>query len=140
MKPPFQLFELKKILDPRFIMSPIELKEYINFEVKRVYFVTKTVQASGAHCHTDEKEFFILVQGTCEASIDQGNGLETFHLQAPTSAVYVAEYIWHQFKNFSPDAILLALSSTNYDTARPGYIENYQQYLGIRDQALAARS
>ncbi|MDO8617741.1 MAG: FdtA/QdtA family cupin domain-containing protein [Candidatus Uhrbacteria bacterium] len=133
MKPRFQLFELQKIPTSKFLMNPVELKEYIDFEVKRVYFITQPVEDSGAHCHTDEKEFFILIQGTCDASIDRGNGLEEFSLQAPTSALYVAEYVWHQFKNFSPDAILLALSSTNYDPVRHGYIENYEDYLKRRD-------
>lgn len=38
----FQQFELNKIVVPgKFTMSPIELKDYIDFEVKRVYFITK---------------------------------------------------------------------------------------------------
>ncbi len=132
----FRSYTLRKIADPKFIMSPVELKDYIDFEVKRVYFISQTQKDSGAHCHKIEKEFFILVQGTCEAIIDCGSGQERLPMIAPTSAVYVSNYVWHQFVNFSPDAILLALSSTNYNPTREDYIENYDEYIQVRDTEL----
>ncbi len=128
MKPKFQKAEIKKIQAPNFIMSPVELKDYIDFEVKRVYFITQPTGNTGTHCHKIEKEFFILVNGTCTAVIDQGKGLEEIKMEGPTSAFYVGEYVWHHFKDFSSDAVLLALSSTNYDPSRSDYIENYEEY------------
>lgn len=128
----FKQFELKKIQAPNFIMSPVELKEYINFEIKRIYFVTKPTNSTGAHCHKIEEEFFIIQQGNCVAVIDKGNGLEGIKMQGPASAIYVGNYVWHHFKNFSQDAILLALSSTNYKLDRSDYIEDYKEYLKVR--------
>ncbi len=124
----FQIFTLKRIDTPKFVMSPVELKDYIDFEVKRVYFITKLRAPTGAHCHKVEEEFFILVQGNCIAVIDKGQGLEEFPLAGPTSALYVPNYVWHHFKDFSPDAILLALSSTNYSPDRSDYIEDYEEF------------
>lgn len=124
----FQQFELKKIATPKFIMSPVELKEYIDFEVKRVYFITEPKGETGSHCHKVEEEFFILERGTCTAVIDQGNGLEEIPMVAPTSALYVPAYVWHHFKDFSSDAVLLALSSTNYNPDRSDYIEDYKEF------------
>lgn len=124
----FKIFTLKKIETPKFIMSPVELEDYIDFEVKRIYFITCPTQSTGAHCHKVEEEFFIMVQGTCMAVIDRGNGLEEILLSAPTSALYIPNYVWHHFKDFSPDAILLALSSTNYNPDRSDYIENYEKF------------
>lgn len=123
----FQQFELKKIQAPNFVMSPVELRDYIDFEVKRVYFITKPAGNTGAHCHKKEKEFFILQSGTCTAVIDRGNGLEEIKIAGPASALYVGNYVWHHFKDFSNDAILLALSSTNYNPDRSDYIENYEE-------------
>ncbi len=128
METKFQQVELKKIQAPNFVMSPVELKDYIDFEVKRVYFITKPTGKTGAHCHKIEKEFFILQSGTCIAVIDRGNGLEEIKMEGPTSALYVSEYVWHHFKDFSEDAILLALSSTNYNPDRSDYIEDYEEY------------
>lgn len=138
MSEPFRLFNLRKINDPKFIMIPVELKDYVDFEVKRIYFITNPLKDSGAHCHLKEQEFFIQIQGTSTAVIDRGNGLEEIQLQSPTSALYVANYVWHQFMRFSPDAILLALSSTNYNPNRSDYIEDYEAYLKVRDASLAA--
>ena len=73
----FQQFSLKKIEVPgKFVMSPVELKDYIDFEVKRIYYITKVEAPTGAHCHKVEEELFILLSGTCTAVIDKGNGLE----------------------------------------------------------------
>lgn len=132
MNKEFKIFELKKIDTPKFVMSPVELKDYIDFEVKRVYFITKPVALAGAHCHKIEQEFFILVQGQCVAVIDQGNGLEEIPMRGPTSAMYVPAYVWHSFKNFSPDAVLLALSSTNYNPDRSDYVEDYETFKNTR--------
>jgi len=134
MEPKFRQFELNKIDAPNFVMSPIELKDYIDFEVKRVYFITEPKGNTGAHCHQIEKEFFALVRGSCTAVIDQGNGLEEIQMTGPTSAIYVGNYVWHHFKDFSSDAVMLALSSTNYDSSRADYIEDYEEYKKVISQ------
>ena len=125
---PFQQFTLNKIDTPNFVMSPVELKDYIDFDVKRVYFITEPKNNTGAHCHKVEEEFFILQRGTCTAVIDQGNGLEEIPMEGPTSAIYVPAYVWHHFKDFSDDAVLLAISSTNYNPDRSDYIEDYEEF------------
>lgn len=127
----FQIFQLKKIDTPKFVMSAVELKDYIDFEVKRVYFITGIKGPTGAHCHKIEQEFFILQQGSCAAVIDQGSGLEEIPMVGPTSAVYVPPRVWHHFKDFSTDAVLLALSSTNYNPDRSDYVEDYIEFKKI---------
>jgi len=128
----FKYFDLKKIETSRFVMSPVELKDYIDFDVKRVYYITKPVNSTGAHCHKVEEEFFIMIQGKATAVIDKGNGLEEITMQGPTSAIYVANYVWHHFKDFSDDAVLLALSSTNYNPDRSDYIEDYEEFKKVQ--------
>ncbi len=128
MKLDFRKLEIKKIDTPKMTMSPIELKDYIDFEPKRVYFISNLKNGIGKHCHHEEKELFVIVQGSCVATIDQGQGLEKIKMEAPTDAIYVGAHVWHQFDDFSNDAILLALSSTNYNPDRSDYIENYEEY------------
>jgi mannose-6-phosphate isomerase-like protein (cupin superfamily) len=124
----FRIVEIKKIETSKFVMSPVELKDYIDFSVKRVYFITKPQAPTGAHCHKVEEEFFILIQGKCVAAIDQGKGLKEIPLTGPTGALYVPNFVWHHFKNFSPEAVLLVLSSTNYNPDRSDYIEDYEEF------------
>ena len=132
----FQLETLPKVNTPNFVMSPVELKDYLDFEVKRAYFISQPQGDTNQHCHFIEKEFFIMVQGSCIAIIDKGNGKEEVPFVSPTSALYVPNYVWHGFIHLSPDAIILALSSTNYTPDRSDYLEHYEEYLKIRDEKL----
>jgi hypothetical protein len=124
----FRRIELEKIITNNFIISPVELRDHIDFEVKRIYFITDIKNATGAHCHKIEKEMFILQKGFCTAVIDRGNGIEEVPMSSPTSAIYVGNFVWHHFKDFSADAVLLALSSTNYSPDRSDYIDDYEEY------------
>lgn len=133
----FKFFTLKNIDSPNFLMTPLELKDFIGFEVKRVYFVSQPKTGiSGEHCHYIEEELFVLMQGTCTAIIDRGNGKEEFPMEGPKHAIYAGNYIWHGFKDYSEDAILLAITSTNYNPDRSDYLEDYDKYLEIRDKNL----
>jgi dTDP-4-dehydrorhamnose 3,5-epimerase-like enzyme len=135
----FEIFTLKNLPVPKagMLMTPLELRDYIDFEVKRVYFAGFSEGGgSGQHCHTDEIEFFVMMNGSCTAVIDRGNGREEIPFAAPTTAMYVPKYVWHGFKDFSEGAVLLALTSTNYDPERKGYIEDYDEYLKVRDENL----
>lgn len=135
----FKLFEIPKIQAPNFIMSPAELNQYIDFDVKRIYYITKPTGDTGSHCHKIEEELFILIQGSCTAVIDRGFGLEEYTMSGPQSAMYVGAYVWHHFKDLSEDAILLAISSTNYNPTRSDYVENYEEFQKIIHAANPAK-
>ena len=113
-----------------YFLSPIELKDFIDFEVKRVYYSTgfEAGTKTGAHCHKEEKELFVMISGSCTVVIDRGNGLEEFKMEGPQTAVYIGKYVWHHFKDVSENAAILALSSTNYSPDRSDYIEDYEEY------------
>lgn len=137
MSKQFQIFTLNNIDAPNFTMTALELEKYIDFEVKRIYFITNSkTGVAGQHCHYNEKELFIVVQGTVTAIIDKGKGKEEIIITGPKNAMYVPNYVWHGFKNISKDAILLAASSTNYSPDRSDYLEDYIAYLKIRDEKL----
>ncbi len=133
----FKKQKINKIQAPNFVMSPIELKDYIDFEPKRIYYVTNQTGATGSHCHKVEIEFFVMIAGSATAMIDSGNGIEDIPLTGPTDAIYVGNFVWHGFKDFSEDAVLLAISSTNYMSDRSDYIEDYELYKQtIKDQGI----
>ena len=133
----FELFTLNNIDASNFTMTPLELYEYIDFDVKRIYFITNPKTGhSSEHCHFAEKELFVILQGSATAVIDRGNGKEEIPFEGPKNAMYVPNYVWHGFKNLSHDAVILAASSTNYKTDRSDYLEDYDAYLKIRDEHL----
>jgi len=127
----FKKFSLKKLENEKALYSFAELKEYIEYEIRRIYFIQNCKQATGQHCHKIEEEMFVMAKGRCTAVIDRGNGKENILLEAPSDAIYVGSYVWHGFKDFSDDALLLALSSTNYSPDRNDYMEDYDEYKKI---------
>lgn len=137
------LFDLKSFLGKtkNYYLTPIELKDFIDFDVKRIYYLNQINDDdvfTGAHCHHNEKELFIIINGNATLVLDRGQGLEEITLNA-NQAVFIDSYIWHHFKNISKNTIILALSSTNYSPDRSDYIENYEDYLKIRDEKLLNR-
>src|SRR5437763_743968 len=112
--PQFAKLQLKTVHQRGKTYSIAELKDYIDFPVKRFYFMQGSQEDTSQHCHREEIEMFVMIKGSCVAIIDRGNGKEDISLVGPADAIYIPNYVWHGFKNFSSDAILMALSSTNY--------------------------
>lgn len=131
MKLKFEKLNLKVVANEKAIYSIAELKDFIDFEVKRIYFIQDCKQGTGQHCHKIEEELFIMAKGTATAIIDRGNGKEEIPFKSPGEAIHAGPYVWHGFKDFSPDALLLMLSSTNYSPDRSDYIEDYEEYRKI---------
>lgn len=127
----YKLFDLKNIQAPNFTMTALELKEYLDFTVKRVYFITSPVSEfkTGQHAHRqDEDEVFVQIQGSSTIIVDDGHGLEEIKLEGPKSAISIPHLVWHGFQDLSPDCIILALTSTNYDPSRTDYCEDYAEF------------
>lgn len=132
----YKLFTLKNIQAPNFLMTPLELKEYINFEVKRVYFISNPTGNTGNHAHrAEEDELFIQLQGSCTISVDDGHGIEDVPLVGPKTAIYIPHLVWHGFKDLSSNCIILALTSTNYDPSRSDYCEDYEEFQKLCKQS-----
>lgn len=130
----YQVFSLKSVPAPNFLMTALELKDFINFEVKRVYFLSKPIndKKTGQHCHIkDEDELFVMVAGSCTMILDDGHGLEEVTLKAPITAVRVPHLVWHGFKDMSDDAVIMAVSSTNYDPTRADYCQDHDAFLEL---------
>jgi dTDP-4-dehydrorhamnose 3,5-epimerase-like enzyme len=134
MESRFKVFELKNIPAINFLMTPLELKDYIDFEPKRVYFIShpQDEKKTGSHCHLkEEDELFIMVQGSCTIVVDDGHGLEDIKLTGPKQAIFIPTKVWHHFKDMSDDALICALSSTNYDPNRSDYCDDYQEFRSL---------
>lgn len=134
----FQVFNLKNIQAPNFLMTALELKDYINFPVKRIYFISSPVGEfkTGQHAHRlEEDEMFVQVQGSATITVDDGSGIQDIVLEGPKNAILVPHMVWHGFKDLSPDCIILAVTSTNYDPSRSDYCENYEEFQALCKQS-----
>lgn len=131
----FKKFTLKTFQSAGYRLTPVEFKDVVPFEPKRVYYITHFEAAvhTGEHIHKVEEEVFIQVQGTSTAIIDRGNGKEDMPLVA-SDALYIPNFVWHGFKDPSFDCVILAITSTNYNPSREDYVEDYQEFLRLMNR------
>jgi dTDP-4-dehydrorhamnose 3,5-epimerase-like enzyme len=129
----FQI-EFPEYADSRGSLVPIELIEKIPFFVQRVYFLQNVPEgiSRGSHCHHQEEEVFVCIRGKCRALIDKdGEGKEEILLNERTKGIYVGKQVWHEFDSFSPNALLLAFSSTVYFPGKENYEYDYESFKKI---------
>ncbi len=124
----YKTFDLKTFVDEKGSLTPMELKDLIDFDVKRVYTVHHNKTARGGHCHKVEEEFFFMGEGTCTAKIHNGSDWVEIEMNNE-QALYVGQKVWHEFDNFSDGSVLVALSSTNYNPDRSDYVEDFNDFL-----------
>lgn len=125
----FQKYEIKHVAgrDGKYELFEVDAATYVDYDIKRVYYLTDLNGNTGEHCHYEEKELFVMVNGSCTAIIDQGNGKENIPLNKG-EAVYCGNYVWHGFKDFAPGSTLMAISSTKHNPDRSDYLEDYDVY------------
>lgn len=109
----------------------VALEEYkdIPFDIKRVYYIYRTEEGvrRGFHAHKNLEQILVCVHGSCKILLDNGWEKETVLLDNPCEGLYIANDIWREMYDFSPDAVLLVLASELYDEA--DYIRNYDAFL-----------
>lgn len=122
-----KLIKLPHFKDERGELVPIELKEFLDWEPKRVYYAFNNKNTRGGHAHRTEKELFVCLKGEITARVHDGKKWHEEKLKGPTEGIYVDNMIWHEFTDFESDAILLAVSSTSYDPK--DYVRDFNQFL-----------
>lgn len=108
----------------------IALEEYKDFpfSVKRVYYIYDTLQdvVRGHHAHKCLKQILICVHGSCKIHLDNGHETCEVALDTPTKGLFIANDMWREMYDFSPDAVLLVLASELYDES--DYIRDYDDF------------
>ncbi len=128
----FEVISFPHFSDDRGETIPFELDESFPFPVKRVYLVTgQQNQTRGGHAHTKEEEIFVAVSGTVKALVNDGTKDQEIILDAKNKGLLIRANCWHEFTDFSDDAVLLAFSSTHYN-GREEYLENKEQFENIK--------
>ncbi|PWT26237.1 sugar 3,4-ketoisomerase [Butyrivibrio fibrisolvens] len=111
----------------------VALEEYkdIPFEIKRVYYMydTKEDVVRGHHAHKSLEQILICIHGSCKIILDNGVERKVVPLEKPYEGLYVANNMWREMYDFSPDAVLMVLASELYD--ENDYIRDYDEFLKI---------
>lgn len=115
--------------DERGQLVAIEQFKDLPFEIRRVYYIYDTLEGvrRGFHAHLNLEQILICVKGSCKIHLDDGTETAEVLLDKPDEGLYIANNMWREMYDFSPDAVLLVLASEYYDEA--DYIRNYDQFL-----------
>lgn len=109
----------------------VALEEFkdIPFEIKRVYYIYDTLEGvrRGFHAHKNLEQILICIHGTCKIMLDNGKEKKIVPLEKPYEGLYIANDMWREMYDFSPDAVLLVLASEIYDES--DYIRDYDEFL-----------
>lgn len=113
--------------DPRGNLTALELKDYIDWPVARVYYVTDTLLPRGGHAVRGEKKIYVVMSGSCTGRFHDGIEWKELELKGPSDAVKMEGLYYREFTNFAPGTVLMAISSVNYDKSL--YIYDFEEYL-----------
>jgi len=106
---------LKNFVDDRGTLTAIELKDFVDWQAKRVYYLTDVTKARGGHAVKGEKKIYICQKGSIKARLHDGEQWHEFELNGPGDAILMNEMCFRDFYEFSADAVLMAISSVNYN-------------------------
>ena len=115
--------------DDRGQLVALEEMKDIPFVIKRVYYMydTKEGVRRGFHAHRSLKQILICIHGSCKVLLDNGIEKKVIPLEKPYEGLYIANNMWREMFDFSPDAVLLVLASELYDER--DYIRDYSEFL-----------
>ncbi len=129
----FEIISFPLFSDDRGDTVPFEFGTAFPFLVKRVYLVTgKQGRTRGGHAHKTEEELFVAVSGTVKAVVNDGHGDKEIILNEKNKGLLIRNNCWHEFVDFSEDAVMMAFSSTHYN-GRGEYLEDKAQFENGKD-------
>ena len=125
------LHNLREVKDMRGNLSVAEFGDDIPFEAKRFFLVygVPSLEIRGEHAHRECKQFLIAVKGKVHVVADDGHCRAEFVLDRPNLGLYLPPMTWGIQYRYSPDAVLLVLTSEHYDTA--DYLRDYDAFLAL---------
>ncbi|WMU71379.1 FdtA/QdtA family cupin domain-containing protein [Enterobacter bugandensis] len=114
--------------DERGSLVSLERNSNIPFDIRRVYYIfdTENGVTRGYHAHKKLKQMAIVLKGSCDFILDDGNERVSITLNNPAQGLLINSFIWREMKNFTPDCVLMILADNEYDES--DYIRDYDQF------------
>lgn len=125
-----QMLEFSQHGDERGHLVVAEGKKEIPFDIKRIFYIYGSDGEVVRGCHANRRSEFVLINvaGTSKVKIMDGEGNEAiFCLNRPHTGIYLPTMVWKEMYDFSPDSVLLCLSSEYYDADE--YIRDYKIFV-----------
>lgn len=108
------IITLQTFKDSRGILTVLD--KVVDFEIKRLFYISSVDNSDrGGHRHHHTYQAAICIQGSCKITNNDGQITETFDLDSSEKCLILEPKDWHIMHDFSSDAILLVLASTEFD-------------------------
>lgn len=93
------------------------LEDYeLGFRFKRCFLIYPESQSTrGNHALKRSYTCLICIKGSCQITVQNEAGEETFELSDPNTCLHLEPSDWRTMSNFSANCMLMALSSEYYD-------------------------
>lgn len=129
------IYRLPEIHDLRGVLSVGEVGRQIPFEVKRFFMVycVPSRDVRGEHAHRTQHQFLVCVHGECHLIVDDGENRQETILNTAAIGVHIAPLVWGIQYRYSEDAVLMVLSSGEYDA--DDYIRDYDEFRSLQRKA-----
>lgn len=126
--------KIKKNIDESGVLSVIEKDEHVDFDIKRVFFVSGVSgnDSRGKHAHKELKQVILSVSGKFKLVLDNGEYKEEFILEQGGDAIYVEGPVWRTMYEFTPDATMMVLCDRIYKDDI--VVRNYSEFLGLSSE------
>lgn len=117
--------------DERGSLIAIEENADIPFSIRRVYYIYDTGFGvhRGLHAHKTLRQVMICIHGACTVCLDNGTDKIVVRMDNEARGLLVDSMVWHEMYDFSPDCVLLLLTSDFYD--EQDYIRDYGEFLNL---------
>jgi len=122
-----QKIKLASFKDDRGILTAIEIDSFVDWPVKRVYYLTDVVLPRGGHAVKNEKKMYVCQKGALKCRFHDGKKWINFELNGPDEAIIMNGMCYRDFFDFSADAVLMAISSVHY--VPEDYIYDLQEFI-----------
>ena len=127
-----KMLQFREKGDERGRLVVVEGAEDIPFEIKRVFYIygSDPDVVRGKHANRRSEFVLINVAGTSKVRVVDRTGNEMLiHLNRPHTGVYLPAMVWKDMYDFSPDSVLLVLSSEHYDPDE--YIRDFDTFMKV---------
>lgn len=79
------------------------------------------------HANKKSEEFIVAMSGSFDILLDNGKEKKTFSLNRPDYGLYIPNMLWMAINNFSTNAVLLIIASSEYNAN--DYFYNYDEFI-----------